>query len=232
MVDPYDPYNHENYVRKGLGKFWFFFVTLLIAGLILYFRNAFPSQLALRIRSLFNGYYFRELISEFGISFTSGSVVAAIISTLIMAQAFVVVVVYSGYVNLNSLIFYIIVVLMVVIWKVLLYWLQRLQAYVLDLWEVSRNQTQRQINIDFGISMLLFPLLLVAYFNASRLAAWDMGLVVSTAITMWFALRIILEFIGLFRETGFSLSGILYFCGFEILPHAVLLTALFRIYKP
>lgn len=229
--DPFDPYNHENYLRKGLGKFWFFIVAMLILALVVYFRNAFPNQLALRLRSLVNGYYFRELISEFGISFTSGSVVAAVISTLVMAQAIVVIVVYGGYVNLNSLVFYFVVVLAVVLWKVFLYLVQRLQAYILGLYEVSRNQTQRQINIDFGISLVLFPLLLVAYFNSSRFSQLDVGLIISVAITIWFSLRIILEFTGVFREIGFSLSGILYFCGFEILPHAILLTALFRIYK-
>jgi hypothetical protein len=229
--DPFDPYNQEIYVRRGLGKFWFFLISLGVIGLVLYFRNAFPNQLVLRVRSLFNGYYFRELISEFGISFTSGSVVAAVISTLILAQAIVVIVVYSGYVNLNTLIFYVLVVLLVVIWKALLYFVQRLQAYVLDLGEVSRNQTQRQINIDFGIGLILFPLIVLSYFNSSRLANVDVALFMVIAVTVWFSLRLILEFMGLFRESGFSLSGILYFCGFEILPNALLLTALFRLYQ-
>ncbi|MCC7297226.1 MAG: DUF4271 domain-containing protein [Bacteroidia bacterium] len=229
--DPFDPYNQEIYVRRGLGKFWFFLISLGVIGLVLYFRSAFPNQLVLRVRSLFNGYYFRELISEFGISFTSGSVVAAVISTLILAQAIVVIVVYSGYVNLNTLIFYVLVVLLVVIWKALLYFVQRLQAYVLDLGEVSRNQTQRQINIDFGIGLILFPLIVLSYFNSSRLANVDVALVMVIAVTVWFSLRLILEFMGLFRESGFSLSGILYFCGFEILPNALLLTALFRLYQ-
>ncbi|MBS3915713.1 MAG: DUF4271 domain-containing protein [Bacteroidetes bacterium] len=230
IIDPFDPFNKENFLRHGLGKFWFFIVSMLIVGLMLYFRSAFPNQLVLRVRSLFNGYYFRELISEFGISFTSGSVVAGIISTLVLAQAVVVVVVYSGYVNLNSIIFYLLVVLVVVIWKVMLLFVQRLQAYVLDLSEVSRNQTQRQINIDFGVSMLIFPFVTLAYFNASRLAGVDVALIMVVMITVWFTLRVILEFIGLFRESGLSFSGILYFCGFEIIPHAVLLTALFRMY--
>jgi hypothetical protein len=230
-VDPFDPFNKEIYLRKGLGKFWFFLVTLGIVGLVLYFRNAFPGQLLLRIRSLFEGYYFRELISEFGISFTSGSVIAAIISTLVIAQAICVIVVYGGYVNLNSFIFYLLVVLMVAFWKVSLFFVQRLQAYVLELSAISRNQTQRQINIDFGISLILFPLIVLSYFNSSRLEGIDVPLIMAVAITIWISLRLILEFMGLFRETGLSLSGILYFCGFEILPHAVLLTALFRMYK-
>jgi hypothetical protein len=231
IKDPFDPFNKEIFVRHGLGKFWFFVVSMLVLGLILYFRSAFPNQLVLRIRSLFNGYYFRELISEFGISFTSGSVVAGVISTLVLAQTVVVIVVFSGYVNLNSIIFYLLVVVVVVLWKVFLLFAQRLQAYVLDLSEVSRNQTQRQINIDFGVAMLLFPFVTLAYFNASKLAGVDVALIMVVMVTVWFTLRVILEFMGLFRESGFSLSGILYFCGFEILPHAVLLTALFRMYN-
>jgi hypothetical protein len=231
VKDPFDPFNKEIFLRHGLGKFWFFVVSMLVVGLILYFRSAFPNQLILRIRSLFNGYYFRELISEFGISFTSGSVVAGVISTLVLAQAVVVIVVFSGYVNLNSIVFYLLVVVVVVLWKVFLLFVQRLQAFVLDLSEVSRNQTQRQINIDFGVSMLIFPFVTLAYFNASRLAGVDVALIMVVMITVWFTLRVILEFLGLFRESGFSLSGILYFCGFEILPHTVLLTALFRMYN-
>lgn len=231
VTDPFDPYNHETFVRRGLGKFWFFVISMVVLGLILYFRNAFPNQLLLRLRSLFNGYYFRELITEFGISFTSGSVVAGIISTMVLAQAVLVMVVYSGFVHLNSVVFYLLILLGVVLWKFLLWAVQKLQAYVLDLSAVSRNQTQRQINIDFGISLLLFPLVTLAYFNASMLKGFDVSLSMMVVISVWISLRVILEFVGLFRESGVSFSGILYFCGFEILPHAVLLTALFRMYN-
>jgi hypothetical protein len=143
----------------------------------------------------------------------------------------VIIVVYSGFVNLNSLVFYFIVAIVVTLWKLILFSAQRLQAYILDITEVSRNQTQRQINIDFGISLLLFPVITLAYYNSSFLTRVDVALVMAVVITIWFSLRVILEFIGLFRESGFSFSGILYFCGFEILPHAVLLTALFRMYN-
>jgi Domain of unknown function (DUF4271) len=199
--------------------------------LVMYFRNAFPNQLVLRIRSLFNGYYFRELTTDSSLSFTSGSLVASIVSTLILAQAIVIIVVYSGFVNLNSVVFYFLVVVIVAIWRVLLFSLQRLQAYILDISSVSRSQTQRQINIDFGISLLLFPLIVLSYYNSSLLIRVDVALTMAVTITVWFSLRVILEFLGLFRESGFSFSGILYFCGFEILPHAVLLTALFRMYN-
>lgn len=231
VIDRFDPYGQEIFLRKGLGKFWFFLVSLCILGLVLYFRNAFPNQLILRLRSLINGYYFRELVAEMGISFTSGSVVAGIISTLILSQAIVVIVVYSGFVNLNSFIFYLLVVVLVSIWKTGLFFIQRLQSFVLDISEIARNQTQRQINIDFGISLFLFPLIAFSYFNSSLLSDVDVALIMGVAITIWISLRVILEFLGLFREGGFSFSGILYFCGFEILPHAVLLTALFRMYS-
>ena len=230
-IDPFDPYNQENFLRRGMGKFWFFMVTLIILGLIMYFRNAFPNQLVIRIRSLFNSYYFRELTTDSGISFASGSIVAGVISTLILAQAILVIVVYSGYVNLNTLIFYLLLVVIVVLWRMVLFAIQRLQAYILDITEVSRNQTQRQINVDFSISLLLFPAISLAYFNSASLVNLDVALAMAITIVIWFSLRVFLEFLGLFRESGFSFSGILYFCGFEILPHIVLLTALFRIYN-
>lgn len=230
-VDPFDPFLRENYIRKGLGKFWFFLVTLVVFGLLMYFRNAFPNQLVLRVRSLFSPYHFRELISDFGLSFTSASVVAGLISSMIMAQSIVVVVVYSGYVMLNSVIFYILVLLGLVLWRVLLFFLQSLQAYILNISPLARSHTQWQINLDLGFALIMFPLITLAYYNSSRLAGLDVGLIVAIAIAVWIGMRILLEFLGLLRDGGFSLSGMLYFCAFEILPHAVLLTALFRRYS-
>lgn len=230
-VDPFDPFLRENYIRRGLGKFWFFIVNLIILGLFLYFRNAFPNQLMLRMRSLFNQYHFRELISDFGLTFTSGSVVAGIISTMVMAQAIVVIVVYSGYKHLNSIIFYIAVLLGLVLWRVLLFFLQSIEAYILNISQAARSQIQRQINIDLGFALLLFPLVTMAYFNSALLSGLNVALIVALIVTAWIIVRIAIEFLGLLRESSFSLSGILYFCAFEILPHAVLLTALFRRYS-
>lgn len=231
VVDPFDPFGKENFIRKGLGKFWFFLVFLLIAGILLYFRNAFPNQLLLRLRSLFNAYHFRELVSDFGLTFTSGSVVAGLISTLIMAQAIVVIVVYSGYIQLNSVIFYILVVLGLVLWRLLVFSLQSIEAFVLDISQLARSQMQRQINVDLAISLLVFPVVTLAYFNSSYLREVNVSLTVAIIVTVWVTIRILFEFFGLLRENGITLTGILYFCAFEILPHAVLLTALFRRYS-
>jgi len=231
IVDPYDPFLKENYIRRGLGKFWFFITIILVLGLLVYFRNAFPNQMQLRLSSLFNSYHFRELIAYSGLTFTSGSVVAGIISTMVLAQAAVVIVVYSGYTSLNSIVFYILMLLAILVWRVAIYFLQILESFILNISALARSQTQRQINIDLGFSLLLFPFVGMAYYNSSLLANVNVALVVAITVTVWISVRICIEFLGIIRESGISLSGILYFCAFEILPHAVLITALFRIYS-
>jgi hypothetical protein len=195
-----------------------------------YFRNAFPNQLSLRLKSLFSGYYFRELITDFGLSFTGGSLVAGLISTLVQAQAIVLIVVFSGYVLLNSFLFYIMIFIGIVLWRILVFLLQSLQAYILDIPQLARTQTQRQINLDLGFSILFFPIFLLTYYNASLLLGVNVALIAAVALSLWVFVRIGLEFLGMIRERGVSLSGILYFCAFEIMPHA-LFAAMFRSYS-
>jgi hypothetical protein len=87
--DPFDPFLHNTYIRVGLGRFWFFIVSVLVVGLFVYYRNAFPKQFNQRLKGITNPYYFKELLSDFGLSFTSGSIVASIFSNLVLSQLIV-----------------------------------------------------------------------------------------------------------------------------------------------
>ncbi|MBL7811030.1 MAG: DUF4271 domain-containing protein [Bacteroidetes bacterium] len=229
--DPFDPFVHPTYYRVGMGKFWFFVVSLIILGLMLYYRNAFPKQFNQRLRGIFNEYYFKELLSDFSLSFASGSIVAAVFTNMVLAQLFVLVVLYFKFVQLNLIIFYVLVLLAVFAWKGLLFLLQGIQAWVLNLGETTRQHTQRHINVDTAMSLLVFPLVNVLYYNSGRLQGFPVGAWLAGLFILWVAVRILIEFFTMIRERGTSVAGILYFCAFEILPHAVLITALLRTYQ-
>lgn len=231
IVDPFDPFEQEVYLRRGMGRFWYFAVSMIIIGLFLYYYNTFPNQFVNRVRSLSSAYHFRELIADVSLSFTGGTAVAEFVSLLVYSQLIVVVAVYAGYTHLNSIVFYLVVVLIVSIWKGLLYLIQFLQCYVLNLREVNRMQFQRHVNLDIAFSLLFFPLLLLAYYNSGRLIQYPVPAIIAVSGALWLSFRIIYEFIGLIRETRFGFTSILYFCALEILPHAILLTAFLRNYN-
>ena len=63
--DPFDPYMNQVFYRHGQGKFWFFGLGMLLLVVIMYFRAVFPKQFELRIRGVFNAYYFNELVNDF-----------------------------------------------------------------------------------------------------------------------------------------------------------------------
>jgi hypothetical protein len=146
-----------------------------------------------------------------------------------MAQEGLVVTIYSKYQQLNSLAYFFVVLMGVSLWKLLLYFTQRLQSYVFATTSVSRSLLQRQITIDFWASVVLFPIVNLVYFNASRLKNYPIAEYLLFVVIAWFVLRLIFQLFYLFRENNYSLSNILYFCALEVLPHAILTKALFSI---
>jgi hypothetical protein len=229
IVDPYDPFAHKAYFRRGQGKFWFFIVTLAVLGLFIYYRLAFPKQFYLRFNALFNNYYFQELISDLSLTFTSGSLLAMGIAILIMAQLAILIVIYSKLVYLNNLLFFILVIFVLAGWKILLYFGQLLYAGVLQTTGHLRNMVQRQISFDFWFAICVFPLLNLVYYNSGKLQGYKISdLLFGTALA-WLVLRLIFQFVGLIREKSVTFNSILYFCALEILPHIVIASALLRI---
>jgi hypothetical protein len=229
VKDPYDPFAHQAFFRIGQGKTWFFLLSILILGMFIYYRTAFPKQFYQRYRGVFNAYYLEELITDRSLSFTSGSLVCVLFSTFVMAQEGLVVTIYSKYLQLNSLAYFFVVLMGVSLWKLLLYFTQRLQSYVFATTSVSRSLLQRQITIDFWASVVLFPIVNLVYFNASRLKNYPIAEYLLFVVIAWFVLRLIFQLFYLFRENNYSLSNILYFCALEVLPHAILTKALFSI---
>jgi hypothetical protein len=227
--DPFDPFSHQAFYRVGQAKFWFFLISLIVMGLFVYYRAAFPKQFYQRYRGVFNNYYFNELILDRSLSFTSGSLVCILISTCVMAQTGLLIAVYSQFLQLNSFVFFMVMLIGVSAWKVLLYFSQRLQSFVFSSGEVSRGLLQKQITVDFWVSIIVFPLVNIVYYNPYRLKDLPISYYLIILVVGWFALKMLVELVYLFREKNYSFTNILYFCTLEVLPHAILTKTLFSI---
>jgi hypothetical protein len=229
VKDPFDPFSHQAFYRVGQAKFWFFLISIVILGLFLYYRAAFPKQFYQRYRGVFNNYYFNELIADRSLSFTSGSLVCILFSTFVMAQIGLLIAVFSKFLQLNSVVFFVVVLISVSLWKVTLYFSQRLQSFVFSSGDVSRSLLQKQITIDFWVSVVLFPILNIVYYNPYRLKHFDMSQNLLLLVVLWFVLKMLVQLLYLIREKHYSFTNILYFCALEVLPHAILTKTLFSI---
>lgn len=227
--DPFDPFAHQAFYRVGQAKFWFFIISLIVLGLFIYYRAAFPKQFYQRYRGVFNGYYFNELILDRSLSFTSGSLVCLLLSTFVMAQTGLLITVYSQFLQLNSVVFFVVMLIAVSLWKVMLYFSQRLQSFVFSTSEVSRSLLQKQITVDFWASIVVFPLINIVYYNPNRLYQFPISRYLLIMVVAWFLLKMLVQLVYLFREKKYSLTNILYFCALEVLPHAILTKTLFSI---
>lgn len=229
VKDPFDPFNHQAFYRVGQAKIWFFIISLLLIGLFIYYRAAFPKQFYQRYRGIFNNYYFNELIMDRSLSFTSGSLVCILISTFVLAQTGLLITVYSQFLQLNSIVFFIVMLIAVSAWKVLLYFSQRIQSFVFSAGEVSRSLLQKQITVDFWASIVVFPVINIVYYNPNRLHGYPVSQYLLITVVAWFLLKMLVQLVYLFREKNYSLTNILYFCALEVLPHAILTRTLFSI---
>lgn len=227
--DPFDPFVHQAFYRVGQAKFWFFIISLVVLGLFIYYRAAFPKQFYQRYRGVFNNYYFNELIMDRSLSFTSGSLVCVLLSTFVMAQTVILIAVYSQFLQLNSVVFFIFMLIGVLAWKVMLYFSQRLQSLVFSAGEVSRSLLQKQVIVDFWASIIAFPLINIVYYNPNRLRDIPVSQCLLIMVVVWFLLKMLVQLVYLFREKNYSFTNILYFCALEVLPHAILTKTLFSI---
>lgn len=230
VLDPFDPFNHESYKRIGVGKFWYFVIVVLALAVFVYYRRYFGKQFALRLQSLIYYYYYRDLISETSISFTTGSIIAIIFSNLVFAQLLVLITIYLKFFSLNHFVYFIFIFMGIMLWKIFIYSLQKFQAYILGKEQVLRNFTQRHINIDLVMAMVMLPVLLLIYYNGNYFHRESMVLILSGILGFWISLRMVIELFGIFLDRDVSFLTILYFCGLEMLPHGLLFTALVRNY--
>ncbi len=229
-TDPFDPFNHPAYYRRGQGKIWFFFVSIIILALFIYYRSAFPKQFTLRIQGVINRHYFDELVADSSLSSTGGSLLNAVISNLVLGQLILLIVLYSRYVQLNNAFFYVFLLAAVIAYKGIIYMLQRLQAYVLNTEVFLQRMIHRQISMDFVLSFAVFPAVNIIYFNAGRFDVDAMRDVLTGLFFIWLGVRLLAELITLIGEKPLTFAHILYFCTFELLPNAILVNLLLRIY--
>jgi hypothetical protein len=146
-----------------------------------------------------------------------------------MAQIGLLIAVFSKFLQLNSVVFFVVVLISVSLWKVTLYFSQRLQSFVFSSGDVSRSLLQKQITIDFWVSVVLFPILNIVYYNPYRLKHFDMSQNLLLLVVLWFVLKMLVQLLYLIREKHYSFTNILYFCALEVLPHAILTKTLFSI---
>ena len=230
VKDPFDPFHHEQFKRIGVGKFWYFIIVVLALGVLVYYRRYFGKQFQLRLQSLIYNYYYRDLVSETSISFTTGSILSIVFSNLVLAQLLVLITIYLKFFSLNHIVYFIFIFMLIVLWKLFIYGVQKFQAFILEKEHVLRNFTQRHINIDLVMAMVAMPVLCVVYYNGNYFDRDSMLLILSGLLAFWIALRIGMELFGMFMDGDVSLTTMMYFCGLEMLPHGILLTALVRNY--
>lgn len=228
--DPFDPYANAIFFRYGQGKFWFFGLGILLSIILMYFRSAYPRHFELRIKSIFNIYYFNELVNDQNIvSSKGGASVVFALSQAVFASGVMLSLIFRGYLELNHFIVFAVVYLGIVIVLSALQLLQLLFASSLYLEEVNRRQIQRQLNMNFVLSLLYFPIFIVVYYNGYKLPGADLSIWISFMLVLWIVTRLIFVFIGLFQDRQLTLLSILYFCTLEILPYTVLFTMISRI---
>lgn len=231
VTEKFSPFEHKAYKRYSIGKFWFFVISLIILVVFVYYRDIFTKQLINRVKGLYSRYYFNELLSDTTASLATGSLWAVILFVLIFAQYMVVGLSYMKYHKLaNNINFYIALIMAVALWKVVLLVVQRLQSFVIDGQDMLRAQWQRQISIDLVYFLLLFPFISLAYYNSSKMQGINVGQLCFAGFVLWLVVRTLTAFVGMIRDGAVSFKFILYFCAFEILPHGILFSALYRAY--
>ncbi|MFM1898096.1 MAG: hypothetical protein RL577_336 [Bacteroidota bacterium] len=226
QLDPLSPFSKDLFVRQSSAKFWMFGLAVLWLLVLLYFRNAFPKQFEMRTKSLFSSYNFSELMNE-KLGFASaGTLLSQVLGWSVMAMVVITIWVYSQLLNLNNPALYTLALLGIVVWELLVYLTALLFSEATGLYAVVRSSWQRKANASLWFGILVFPLVLLAYYNAPKLQAHSFELGFVYLVILFFGLRLIWVFTGILRERSLSLAAVLYFCAIECLPLALVLKGL------
>lgn len=224
--DPLSPFSKDLFVRQSSAKFWMFGLAVLWLLVLLYFRNAFPKQFEMRTKSLFSSYNFSELMNE-KLGFASAStLLSQILGWSVLGMVVITIWVYSQLLNLNNPALYTLTLLGIVLWELLVYLTALLFAEATGLYAVVRSSWQRKANASLWFGMLMFPLVLLAYYNAPKLQSYPFEQGFAYVVISFFALRLFWVFIGILRERSLSLAALLYFCAIECLPLALVVKGL------
>lgn len=220
--DPFNPFNHETYLRVAQGRFWFFGLSLFIILYFLYYRAVFVKQLELRFKSFIKKYYFEDLIREQKVSSIAGSIHAYIIGLLVFCQGVLLYIITSEYVRLNSLLTYILALVFVAAIFGIHYIFQFAFTSSLETAELWKRQIQRQINVNLIFSFVMLPVFVITYYNGSKLQEINLSLIVLSILILWIAARLVIQLLGLFQDNYRSFVSILYFCTLEAIPYFIL----------
>jgi hypothetical protein len=219
--DPLSPFSKDLFVRQSSAKFWMFGLAVLWLLVLLYFRNALPKQFEMRTKSLFSSYNFSELMNE-KLGFASaGTLLSQLLGWSVMAMVVVTIWVYSQLLNLNNPALYSLALLGIALWELLVYLTALMFAEATGLYAVVRSSWQRKANASLWFGLLAFPLVLLAYYNAPKLHEYAFEQTFSCILLLFLCLRQIWVFVGIMRDRSLSLASVLYFCGIECLPLAL-----------
>lgn len=228
--DPFDPYNNQVFYRHGQGKFWFFGLGMILLVVIMYFRAAYPKQFELRIKGIFNGYYFNELVNDRTVTqYSGGAGVVFVLSQAVFSAGAMLYMIFGGYLQLNNFWVFILFYLAVLGGVIGLQAIQFLFASSVHMESALRRSIQRQYNINFVLALIFFPLFLITYYNGYKFDGVPLADWVSFMLVLWIVIRSIFSFVGLFQDRQLNFLTFLYFCTLEILPYTVLFASISRI---
>lgn len=227
--NPYDPYKNPTYFRRGQGKFWYFGLGICLLLVFIYYRAVFSKQFELRIRGLFNGYYYNELMNDRTVTqFGGGSGVVFVFTQAVFAAGILLNLILNGYLQLNNFFVFVFLYLGVLVAVLIQQTIQYLFASSVHIESLIQRQIQRQYNINFVLSLVCFPLFLVIYYNSYKYPGVDVSHWISFLLVLWVVIRSVYAFVGLFQDRQLTFLAFLYFCSLEILPYAVLFAILSR----
>ncbi len=228
--DPFNPFNNKVFYRKDQGKFWFFGMCLIVFVVFIFYRNVYSKQFLLRWKSVYNSYFFNELIADNSVTiFNPGSVVVLILSQAVFAMGVMLYFIFNDFLYLNNFGVFVVLYLLMLLLVIGLQCIQYLFTASLGFEVLLRRQLQRQLNINFILALVCFPLFLLAYYSGYKLQYVALSELVSFVLVFWMVLRSAIVFIGMFQDRELNPLTFLYFCTFEILPYAIFFIIISRI---
>ena len=227
--NPFDPFANPIYYRRGQGKFWYFGLGLVLLLVFMYYRAAFAKQFELRVKGIFNSYYYNELMSDRAITqFGGGSGVVFVLSQAVFSAGVILNLIFGGYLQLNNFWVFLFMYLGILLAVIVQQTIQFLFATSVYMEDLIQRQIQRQYNVNFVLSLIFFPLFLVIYYNGYKYHEFNLSNWISFLLVLWVVIRSIYAFVGLFQDRQLNFLAFLYFCTLEILPYSVLFAILSR----
>jgi hypothetical protein len=220
---PLSPFLNLVYRKNTISKTWFFFISLCILILVIANRNFFRNLFYERYHALINRSRFNDLLANLKSNAGPSSIISVLTAQAVFAQLIVVWFIASGYTQLaNNPLFFLVLLVMLLLWRLGLFLIQSLHCYILDLSPMHRIITLFKTNFELFAGILLIPLALVLYFNIEPLEHPWVAPLLMYLLLFLLLMRIFISVIMQIRYGYFNFFGVLYFCALEILPHLLL----------